>query len=119
MSQHTIIATIPVGDPDLGAEFEARITFDYVSGSPDYWNRSGGHWEQGYGAEVSFVKAEPYCNGKPSPFSGAFADMEQSALNDHCQEWLESDAGYAEALVEVEADMEDARDYAADLRADR
>jgi hypothetical protein len=119
MSTHTILATIPVGDPDLGAEFEAQITFDYVKGSPDYWNRSIGTWEQGYAAEIDFVKAEPFCNGKPSPFYGAFADLERESFNERCRDWLESDEGYAEALAVVDEDDERGREYAAELRADR
>jgi hypothetical protein len=91
MSRHTLIATIPHGDPDLGAELEAKITFSFVKGSPDYWNRAHGTWEQGYGPEVSFEKAEPYCNGRPHPYHGAFADL-------------------------VDLDNEAAQEYAAELR---
>jgi hypothetical protein len=116
MSKHTLIATIPCGDPDLGAEVEAKITFGFVKGSRDYWNRAHGTWEQGYGPEVSFEKAEPYCNGRPHPYHGAFADLEQDHLNDLCIDWLESDGGYAEALEKVDLDNEAAQEYAAELR---
>jgi hypothetical protein len=116
MSKHTLIATIPHGPEDMGAELEAKITFDFVKGSPDYWNRAGGHWEQGWAAEVNFVKAEPYCNGRPSPYCGAYAKDEQAWLDDLCMQWLESDAGYAEALEKVDLDNEAGMEYAAELR---
>jgi hypothetical protein len=116
MSKHTLLATIPHGDPDLGAELEAKITFGFVKGSPDYWNRMVGTWEQGYSAEVRFEKAEPYCNGRPSPYGGAFAKDEQAWLDDLCMEWLESDDGRAEALEKVDLDNEAGAEYAAELR---
>jgi hypothetical protein len=105
MSQHQILATIGVGDPDIGAEVEVMVTFEYTAGSRDYWNKAGGHWEQGWGPEVSFVKAEPYCNGKPSPYYGAFADMEQDSLNQTVEFWLD-DKGYQECCEEAERALE-------------
>ena len=119
MSKHTLMATIGVGDPDLGAEVECKITFEFRRGSPDYWNKSGGHWEQGWDAEVEFLTAENYCLGKPSPFYGAYADMEQSSLDAVAESWLESDDGQIQALETVASDHESAREYAAELRADR
>lgn len=118
-TKHTLLATIPVGDPDLGAELEALITFAFTPGAgptgPTY--ASGG--EPGYPAEVEFISAEPYCNGKPSPYYGAFADLEFANLQDIARSWLESDDGYSEALEEVAEDHERAREHAAEQRADR
>lgn len=34
MSKHTITATVGMGDPDIGAEVELEITFEYRKGSP-------------------------------------------------------------------------------------
>lgn len=104
MSSHTMLATIPVGEPDIGSEVEALITFTYTKGSSDYWNRSAGLWEQGWGPEIGFVKAEHYCNGKPAPYSGAFADLEQKNLNDVAGSWLEEGDGYYQACKEAEDD---------------
>lgn len=120
-TQHKLVAVIPVGDPDLGAEVECEIAFTFTKGSPDYWNKSGGHWEQGWAGEVEFVSATPLCNGKPSPYYGAFADMEQASLNDIAESWLLED-GFDDA---VEIALDDAeRDYdraldAYERRADR
>ena len=119
MSTHTILATMPHGDPDIGADVDALVTFEYRRGSPDYWNRGGGHWEQGYAAEVEFVKAQPIIGGKPSEYGGAYADLEQGSLDNIAEGWLESDEGYAAALEQVASDDEAAREYAAELRADR
>lgn len=114
-----MLATFPVGDPDLGAEQEAEITFSFVPGAgptgPTY--SSGG--EPGYPAEVEFVSAQPYCLGKPSPYYGAFADLEMDCLQDRARAWLEDDDGYREALEAVAEDDEAAREYAAEKRADR
>lgn len=38
---------------------EYIIVFSYRPGSPDYWNKYGGHWEQGWGPEIEFVSIEP------------------------------------------------------------
>lgn len=105
MSKHTLMATIGVGDPDLGAEVECKITFEFRRGSPDYWNKSGGHWEQGYDAEVEFLTAS--------------ADWAQDNLDAAAEAWLASDDGQREALETVASDHESAREYAAELRADR
>ena len=114
--RYTMLATIPYGPDDLGAEVECRVTFTYTPGSaPVLWGDSP---DPGSGALVEFIKAEPYCNGRPSPYYGAFADLEQQHLNDLAANWLDGD-GYAEALAHVEAEDERAREYAAELRAER
>ena len=55
----SVLTTIPHGPKDLGAEIDVLVTF-----KTDKY--------------IEFVSAEPYCNGKPSPFYGAFADLEQA-----------------------------------------
>ena len=107
MSEHKILATIGVGDPDIGAEIETLITFRFTAGRPEVRTLRNG--DPGYPAdpaEVEFISAEPYCNGKPSPYYGAYADMEQDSLNQTAFFWLESDAGYQEAVAEAERALE-------------
>lgn len=117
-SKHTILATIAVGDPDLGAEVEAKITFTYTKGAPATGPSYDSGGEPDYAAEVELVSAEPYCNGKPAPYYGAFADMEMASLQDIAANWLEND-GFSEACEKVALDDEAAREYAAELRAER
>jgi hypothetical protein len=118
---HKLLATIPHGDPDLGAECEAMITFTFRKGSPDYWNKSGGHWEQGWDAEIEFHSAAPYCNGKPAPFQASTVEVRllQAWLGDLAEDWLATDDGLAKAFDKVRDDDDAAREYAAELRADR
>jgi hypothetical protein len=122
MSTHKILATIPVGDPDAGAEVELMITFDYTPGSPDTYDASRGGpggWDPGYPAEISFVKAERYCNGRPSPPDHAFADMEIRQDQDIAESWLDG-KGYDDAIEVAEYDSgpdpDDARDEAIERR---
>lgn len=114
--RYTMLATIPHGPADMGAEVECRITFTYTPGAaPILWGDSP---DPGHSASVELIKAEPYCNRKPSPFHGAFADLEQQNLNDLAADWLDDD-GHAEALAHVEAEDERDREFAAELRAGR
>jgi hypothetical protein len=112
-----LFATLPVGDPDIGAEQECEITFTYRKGSSDYYNKSGGHWEQGWAAEAEFDSARPFCNGKHSPFLD-YPSMQQKSLDDIASNWLESDEGQQAAFEAVADDDEAAREYAAELRRD-
>ena len=119
MSTHKLMAAIPHGDPDLGAEIECQITFRYARGAPAVMYLRNG--DPGYPAdpdEIEFLSAVPYCNGKPSPFLD-YADMQQATLDDLARDWLESEYGVSEAMATVDADLDEARDYAAELRADR
>lgn len=79
-STHTIDATISVGDPDLGAAIEARITFTFhgrvEEQGPSY--ASGG--QPAEGAVAEWMSAVAIEDGKPAPYGGAFADLEQSSL---------------------------------------
>lgn len=113
MSKHTITATIPHGDRDLGAEIEVEIAFSFTKGSADYWNRHIGCWEQGYPAELSLISAKADLLDM-----GAFQDLHLKHLEDVADNWLQGD-GYDEALAVVAADDEREREYAAELRAER
>lgn len=117
-TKHQMLATIPVGDPDLGAEVEAMLTFTFLRGAPAQGPSYASGGQPADPDEVELVKAEPYCNGKPSPYYGAFADWAQSSLDACAQSWLEGD-GFSEALEQAASDDEAAREYAAELRADR
>ena len=119
-TKHKLLTTIPHGPSDEGAEIEVEVTFNYRPGRPAVWYLRNG--DPGYPAdpcEIEFVSARPFCNGKPAPFDGSFADLEREWLNGLAEAWLESDRGEQEALDVVAADDEAAREYAADLRGDR
>ena len=118
MSTHKLMATIPHGDPDLGAEIECQITFSYTRGRPAVMYLRNG--DPGYPAdpdEIEFMSAAPYCNGKPSPFLD-YADMQQATLDDLARDWLESEYGVSEAMATVDADDDEARERAAEYRAE-
>ena len=119
MSTHKIDVCIPVGDPDLGAEIEVRITFTFhgrvEEQGPSY--ASGG--QPAEPAMAEWFSAAPIVDGKPSAYSGAFADMEQSSLNDIAANWLESDEGQAQACEQALDDLQAAEDDAAERRADQ
>jgi hypothetical protein len=117
MSRHKLRATIPHGPSDEGAEIEVEIAFNYTRGRPAVMHLRNG--DPGYPAgpdEVEFLDAAPLCNGKPSPFHGAFADLERQWLNDLAEAWLNSNEGQNEAFLTVADDDERAREYAAELR---
>ena len=99
-STHTIDAIIPVGDPDLGAEIEARITFTFNERVA----------EQG----PSYASG-----GQPAPYGGAFADLEQSTLNAIASAWLESDDGQCQAIEQALDDLQAAEDDADEQRAEQ
>lgn len=117
-TKHKLIATIPVGDHDLGAEQECEINFTFLRGAPE---QGPSYYSGGQPAdpdEIEFIGARPFCNGKPAPFSGAFADMQMRDLGELASDWLESDEGRAEAYMVVADDDEADREYAAVLRAE-
>lgn len=103
MSTFTLLATIPVGPSDLGAETEALVTFTYRPGAPATGPTYASGGDPGYAPEVEFVDAYPYCNGKPSAYYGAFADLEFANLQDVARSWLENDDGFNEACAHVAA----------------
>lgn len=114
MSKHTITACRPVFDNGEHVDDqEYEITFTSTKGSPDYWNKAGGHWEQGWAPEVEFVSIKPDAGDH-----GAFTDLAQQGLEDWASDWLQGD-GYDAALEVVASDREAAREFAAELRRDR
>ena len=119
MSAHTIDATIAVGDPDLGAAIEARITFTYHSRvaeqGPSY--TSGG--QPAEGAVAEWMSAAPLDNGQPAPYAGHFAELEQSSLNSIASAWLEGDEGQAQAIEQALDDLQAAEDDAEQRAEDR
>ncbi len=115
-TQHKLVATVGMGDPDIGAEVEVEIVFSFTPGQPAVMY---GTPQPADDAEIEFISATPLCNGKPSPYSGAYADMEQSSLDALAEAWLLEGDGFAEALEVAASDEADAREYAADLKADR
>src|SRR4051812_42754129 len=89
MSKHKIRASCPFANSDDGIEVE--IAFTYRKGSPDYWNKAGGHWEQGYAAEVEL---EAVCPVDPALILPS--DL-QKALNEWADLYLADDEGYGAA----------------------
>ena len=118
---HSMLVTIPHGDPDIGAELDAMVTFTYRPGSPDTYDsaRGGpGGWDPGYPPEVEFISAERYCNGQPAPYYGAFSDLDFANLQDIARDWLEGDDGTAQACSHAEHYLEPDPDYARDMAKD-
>ena len=119
MSIHEIDATIPVGDPDLGAAIEVRITFTFhgrvAEQGPTY--ASGGQPAEGAVAEWSSAVALE--DGKPAPYGGHFKDLEQSSLDTVASAWLESDEGQAQAIEQALDDLQAAEDDADERRAEQ
>ena len=115
---HKLIATIPCGDPDLGAEIETEITFTYLKGAPE---QGPSYYSGGQPAdpdEIEFVSVLRLVDTKPAPFNGAFADLEQDRLEMLALNWLETDEGQELACLAVEDDDNDARERAAEDRAE-
>lgn len=115
MSKRIIIAARSGTQNGMDWEAEYRIVFTCSKGSPDYYNKAGGHWEQGYAAELELVSVEPMQGVLDQ---GAFTDLAQKDLNDWASEWL-ADEGYSDAMEVVASDDAAAREYAAESRADR
>ena len=119
MSAHTIDATIPVGDPDLGAAIEARITYTFhapvAEQGPTY--ASGG--QPAEGAVAEWMSAVALEDGKPAPYAGHFADLEQSTLDSIASEWLESDEGQCQAIEQALDDLHEDLERTADDRAEQ
>lgn len=112
MSRHTIIAERSGHTDGMDWEAEYEIAFDFVKGSPAIiW---GDPPQPAEPDEVSFVSVKPVIGVLDH---GAFTDLAQADLDDWAREWL--DENYAAAIDTVSGDDERAREYAADLRADR
>lgn len=95
-------------------EDEQEITFEFRAGRPEVRTLRNG--DPGYPAdpdEIEFVSISPGAGD-----AGVFSDLAQQSLEDEAQNWLCSD-GYDAALEIAASDHEAAREYAAELRADR
>jgi len=114
MSRHKISATRSGTINGMDVDNEYEIEFEYRAGSPAVMYLRNG--DPGYPAdpdELEVIKITPGAGDH-----GVFSDIAQRDLENWAQEWLETD-GLDEAMSIVIADAEDARDFAADLRADR
>lgn len=115
MARYRMLATIPHGPADLGAEVDAWVTFDYHAAGPfRMYKRNGDPADPPDPELVEFVSAEPL-----RPYDGAFADLELKSLQDIASDWLESDEGWSAAATFAAEEAERGREYAAELRADR
>lgn len=112
MSKHKMSATIPHGDPDIGAEIDCEIEFNYVAGAAPIIYPSD-NADPGWPAEVELISVKANLLDM-----GAFQDLQQKHLEDVVSDWLQ-DAGYEKALEVVASDSDAAAEYAADLRDDR
>jgi len=115
---HKLVAVIPHGDPDIGAEVECEIKFSFLKGAPEQGPSYASGGQPADPDEIEFISATPLCNGKPSPYYGAFADLEQQSLDNLAEDWLLED-GFADACEVAASDDEDAREYAAECRAEQ
>lgn len=115
MSRHKITWIRSGSHPTMGDwEAEYEITFEFRAGRPEVRTLRNG--DPGWPAdpdEVEFLSITPGAGDH-----GVFSDMAQNSLEDEAQNWLSSD-GYGAALEIAAADHEAAREYAAELRADR
>jgi hypothetical protein len=92
-SQHTIKAIRSGSHPTMGDwEAEYTITFRYTPGSPDYWNKAGGHWEQGWGPEIEYISHSPISDYPPAAENEA----------EWCQDWLDE---HADECADIAAAM--------------
>lgn len=113
MSRHALKATIPVGDPDLGAEIDVVISYEFRAGSKDHWDRGLGGWLPGDPCELEFLSAR-----RPSDV-GPLDKLMQDTLDHLAQQYFESDYGQFAAIEQAADDLAAARERAAEERADR
>lgn len=93
------------------------MTFNFTRGAPAQGPSYASGGQPADPDEIEFISVAPLCNGKPSPYYGAFAQMDQQSLDAIAEAWLEGD-GWAEAHgVACDDDM-CAQDDAADMRAE-
>lgn len=113
-TKHKLTAVVPQGPADLGAEVELEITFEYRAGRPARMYLRNG--DPGYPADPSEIEVLSV----KGPLTGdAYDDMRQASYNELAERYLESGTGEAAAMEVVASDDADAREYAAELRADR
>jgi hypothetical protein len=102
-TRHKISATRSGHTNGMDWEAEYTIAFTYLPGSRDYWNKAGGHWEQGWGPEIEYISHEPVSDYGPA------AENEV----EWCKDWLyENEVECAE--IAEQASQPDP-DYARDL----
>lgn len=114
MSRHKIHWYRSGSTNGMDWEDEQTITFEFRAGRPEVHTLCNG--DPGYPAdpdEIEFISIAPGAGDH-----GVFSDMAQAGLEDEAQDWLASD-GYDEAIAVASEDHEAAREYAAELRADR
>ncbi len=104
MSKHKIPALRTGFTNGMNWEAEYEVTFEYRKGS------SATQIDPGYAAEIEAIDIKPEF--------GSLDSREKAEALDWAQSWLD-DEGYDRALAEVADDQERAREYAAELRADR
>lgn len=107
-SKHTMKAYMPFG---LG-EIEVSIRYTYLPGRPAVMYLRNG--DPGYPAEdpeIEFVSATSTLH--------QLDDMMQKMLDEWAAEYLAEDEGFAAAMEHAESGIEAAREYAAELRAER
>jgi hypothetical protein len=114
MSRHKITWLRSGTTNGMDWEDEQEITFEFRAGRPaKMYLRNG---DPGYPAdpdEIEFVSISPGAGDH-----GAFSDIAQAQLESEADTWLSSE-GYDAAVEIAASDAADAREYAADLRADR
>lgn len=106
-------ATIPVGDRDIGAEVDCEIEFIFTPGAHATFPTFDCAGEPGYPAEVDLISVKANLLDM-----GGFHDLQETHFRAVASDWLQ-DAGYEEALAVAADDDEAAREYAAELMADR
>ena len=119
MSIHEIDATIPVGDPDLGAAIDCRITYTFHGRVAEQGASYASGGQPAEGAVAEWMSALAIEDGQPAPYGGAFADLEQSTLNAIASEWLESDEGQCQAIEQALDDLHEDLERTADDRAEQ
>lgn len=112
MSKHKLRAWLPVNCDD--DEIEVEITFTFLRGAPERGPSYASGGQPADPDEIELVSAVPVRDGKY--YSAGTHHLVW--LEDAAGYWLDSD-GRAEAYATVRDDDEAAREYAAELRADR
>ena len=119
MSAHTIDATIAVGDPDLGAAIDCRITYTFHGRVAEQGASYASGGQPAEGAVAGWMSAVAIEDGQPAPYGGHFKDLEQSSLDSIASAWLEGDEGQAQAIEQALDDLQAAEDDADDRRAEQ
>ena len=119
MSTHTIDATIPVGDPDLGAAIDCRITFTFHARVAEQGASYASGGQPAEPAHAEWMSAVALEDGQPAPYGGHFKDLEQSSLDTVASAWLESDDGQCQAIEQALDDLHEDLERTADDRAEQ